>query len=67
MTAAQVLLKKFNSAKTLPHVAIRLTKLISDENGSMQDFEKIINKTVRFSISAFEHFSKASWSLLIDW
>ncbi len=45
MTAAQVLLKKFNSAKTLPHVAIRLTKLISDENGSMQDFEKIINKT----------------------
>jgi len=42
MPAAQTLLDKFNTIKTLPHVAIRLTKLISDENSTMQDFEKMI-------------------------
>jgi HD-like signal output (HDOD) protein len=42
MVTAEGLLKKFTTAKTLPHIAIRLTKLISDENSSMQDFEKMI-------------------------
>lgn len=42
MPTAQELFKKFITAKTLPHVAIRLTKLISDENSTMQDFEKMI-------------------------
>ena len=42
MPAAQALLDKFNTIKTLPHVAIRLTKLISDENSTMQDFEKMM-------------------------
>ena len=42
MPAAQALLEKFNTIKTLPHVAIRLTKLISDENSTMQDFEKMM-------------------------
>jgi putative nucleotidyltransferase with HDIG domain len=41
MATAQELIKKFTIAKTLPHVAIRLTKLISDENSTMQDFEKM--------------------------
>ena len=42
MPTAKVLLNKFTTAKTLPHIAIKLTKLISDENSTMQDFEKII-------------------------
>jgi len=42
MQTAERLLKKFTTAKTLPHIAIRLTKLISDENSTMQDFEKMI-------------------------
>ncbi len=42
MATAQELIKKFIIAKTLPHVAIRLTKLISDENSTMQDFEKMM-------------------------
>ena len=42
MATAQGLIKKFITAKTLPHVAIRLTKLISDENSTMQDFEKMM-------------------------
>jgi putative nucleotidyltransferase with HDIG domain len=35
-------LKKFNNEKTLPHVAIRLSKLIADENSSIQEFQRII-------------------------
>ncbi len=42
MPTAAMLLRKFNSVKTLPHVAIRLSKLISDEKSTMQDFEKMI-------------------------
>jgi putative nucleotidyltransferase with HDIG domain len=42
MQTAEGLLKEFTTAKTLPHIAIKLTKLISDENSTMQDFEKMI-------------------------
>lgn len=42
MQTAAGLLKKFTTAKTLPHIAIKLTKLISDENSTMQDFENMI-------------------------
>lgn len=42
METAQGLIKKFTTTKTLPHIAIRLTRMISDENSTMQDFEKMI-------------------------
>jgi putative nucleotidyltransferase with HDIG domain len=42
MPSAKDLLNKFTTAKTLPHITIQLTQLISDENSTMQDFEKII-------------------------
>ena len=42
MTTAHALLKRFNNSETLPHVAIRLSKLISDENSTMKEFEEII-------------------------
>jgi len=42
MPTAKGLLKKFTTAKTLPHITIQLTKLISDENSTIQDFEKMI-------------------------
>lgn len=42
MATAEGLLKKFTTAKTLPHIAIRLTKLISDENSTVRDFDKMI-------------------------
>ena len=42
MATAQALVNKFNNLKTLPHVAIRLTKLITDKNSTMQEFEEII-------------------------
>lgn len=42
MSTAQALLKKFGEMKTVPHVAIRLTKLLSDESSTMQEFERLI-------------------------
>ncbi|MFH1491443.1 MAG: HDOD domain-containing protein [Pseudomonadota bacterium] len=42
MPTAQMLLKEFGRIKTLPRVAIRLTKLISDEKSTMKDFEEVI-------------------------
>jgi putative nucleotidyltransferase with HDIG domain len=42
MPTAKGLLSKFTTAKTLPYITIRLTKLISDENSTMRDFEKMI-------------------------
>lgn len=42
MPEAQEMLKKFKDMKTLPHVAVRLVKLISDEKSTIEEFEKII-------------------------
>jgi len=42
MPTAQQLLKRFNGAKTLPHVALRLSKLFSEEGSHIQEFEKLI-------------------------
>ena len=40
--AAQHMLKKFKSIKTLPHVAIRLSKLIADDATTINQFEELI-------------------------
>ena len=42
MPTAKGLLNKFTTSKTLPYITIQLTKLISDENSTMQDFENMI-------------------------
>ncbi len=42
MANATTLLKKFNNIKTLPHLAIRLTKMISDDDSSIGEFEEVI-------------------------
>ena len=42
MTRAEELLKKFNDMKTLPHIGIRLSQMISNENTTMHEFEKVI-------------------------
>jgi len=42
MISASALLKRFKKTKTLPHVAIQLTRLMADENSSAQAFEDII-------------------------
>ncbi len=42
MPSAKELVTKFSDLKTLPHVALRLTRLVNDERSTMQDFEEII-------------------------
>ncbi len=42
MATAETFLSKFRTIKTLPHVALRLSKMISDDKCSMEEFEEII-------------------------
>ena len=42
MFTADNIAEKFNNAKTLPHVAIRVTQLVNDDKSTMRDFEEII-------------------------
>ena len=42
MTREHALIRKFNNTKTLPHVAIRLSKLLSNENSSIKEMEVVI-------------------------
>lgn len=42
MYTAKNIVQKFSDLKTLPHVAIKVTQLASDENSTMHDFEEII-------------------------
>lgn len=42
MSEARILLKKFNTTKTLSPVAVRLTQLISNENSTIREFETVI-------------------------
>jgi HD-like signal output (HDOD) protein len=42
MTTAPEMMRRFNNVKTLPHVAIRLTQLISDPDSAIKEFVKLI-------------------------
>jgi len=42
MYTPEKLLDKFKDGKTLPHVAIKVTQMVNDEDTTMQDFEETI-------------------------
>lgn len=42
MPSAKDIVRKFRDLKTLPHVAVKVTQLVNDDNSTMQDFEEII-------------------------
>lgn len=42
MSSAHNVLKKFKTIKTLPHIAIRLTQILSDSKTSVKDIEEVI-------------------------
>ena len=42
MPTAQELLQNFADMKTLPHVAIQLTRLISSDNSTIKEFEEVV-------------------------
>ncbi len=42
MDKAEELIQRFKRVRTLPHIVSRLTRLINDENSTLQDFEEVI-------------------------
>ncbi len=54
MPTARVLLSKFKAMKTLPNVAIQLTRMISDDSYNMQEFEEIIKLDPTLVLKLFD-------------
>ena len=42
MATAEQLVRKFSDTKTLPHVALKVSQLVNDDNSTMKDFEETI-------------------------
>ncbi len=42
MEKAEEIIRRFKQVRTLPHIINRLTRLINDENSTLQDFEEVI-------------------------
>ncbi|MCD4720846.1 MAG: HDOD domain-containing protein [Desulfobacula sp.] len=64
MPTAKVLLTKFKELKTLPNIAIRLTRMISDDAYSMQEFEEIINLDPTLVLKILQIVNSPYYSLL---
>ncbi len=63
MATAKALLKQFNNIKTLPHIAIRLSKMISNDTSSMDEFEKIIRFDPTLIVRLLRLVNSAYYSL----
>lgn len=63
MPDASALLRKFNDIKTLPHVAIRLSKMISDSASTIEDFEDVIRADPTLVVRLLRLVNSAYYSL----
>lgn len=63
MPTAESLLRQFNTIKTLPHIAIRLSKMISDDTSTMEEFEEIIKLDPTLVIRLLRLVNSAYYSL----
>jgi len=63
MLILEKLTEKFNSIKTLPHVAIRLTKMLSIKKFSIADYEEVIKYDPALVMRLFRLVNSAFFSL----
>ena len=63
MRILEDLTEKFNSIKTLPHVAIRLTKMLSTKKYSIADYEEVIRYDPALVMRLFRLVNSAFFSL----
>ncbi|MCP3942449.1 MAG: HDOD domain-containing protein [Desulfobacteraceae bacterium] len=63
MATAETLLKQFNNIKTLPHIAIRLSKMISDDTCTMEEFEEVIRLDPTLVVRLLRLVNSAYYSL----
>ncbi len=42
MSVSEDIITEFKDSKTLPHVALKVTQMVNDDNSTMQDFEEVI-------------------------
>jgi HD-like signal output (HDOD) protein len=63
MKNTESLVERFNQIKTLPHVAIRLVKMISEDTGSVKDYERVIRHDPALVMRVFKLVNSAYFAL----
>lgn len=63
MVSPESMIKKFSNIQTLPHVAIKLTKLISADEGGSVEYEEVIKHDPSLVIRLFRLVNSAYFSL----
>lgn len=63
MLTLEGLITKFQSIKTFPHVAVKLTKMISANEGSSSEYEKIIKHDPALVMRVFKLVNSSFFSL----
>ena len=63
MKKAKQVLNKFKNIKTVPHVAIRLTQMISENTDTMQEFEQVIKLDPTLVMRLLELVNSSYYSL----
>lgn len=63
MATPESIIKKFSKFETLPHVAIRLTKMIAENEGSTSDYEEVIKYDPALVMRLFRLANSAYYSM----
>ena len=63
MATPESIIKKFTQFKTLPHVAIRLTKMIAANEGSTSDYEEVVKHDPALVMRLFKLVNSAWYGL----
>lgn len=63
MNNTESIVSKFNQIKTLPHVAIRLVKMISSDQGNAKDYEEVIKYDPTLVMRVFKLVNSAYFAL----
>ncbi len=64
MISTKTLLKDFKNIKTLPHVAIRLTKMIQDDTSTKEEFEEVIKLDPTLVLRLFKLVNSSYYALV---
>ncbi|GAB6096945.1 hypothetical protein JCM14469_31980 [Desulfatiferula olefinivorans] len=63
MKNTESLIERFNQIKTLPHVAIRLVKMISEDKAGARDYERVIRHDPALVMRVFKLVNSAYFAL----
>lgn len=63
MKNPETMIAKFKAVKTLPHVAMKLVRMIGEDQGSIQDYEQVVRNDPSLVMRVFKLVNSAYFSL----